>query len=592
MLYFLFKPHKKLLAIYLLLLIIFSAMDVFRVALIYPIINYGLNVNENVSFFTHFFQYMIPEGINPFLAAALLLAVMTVLVAFLEILVAYLASITYSTVRDTTDRRVFTVLRNKPYAYFAKHKQGDLVYIGQVAVDQTGNTIYNFVLLIQNLFLCIFYFSFIFFVSVEGSIVVLLLGLTIIIIIKMTIFTKIYHHSSLLNKAGKTKTVIYNEFISGIKSIFITDSFVFWTRKYDAAVNNLFRSNTKVQYLQKIPGIVNNFIMFIAIALGAIGLFFFTGGNFLPYIGTFGIFLLAIYRIVPALNACQTYYGSILRYLPGMESVYRLLREEENNPEPGKEPLNKEFEFHNQISFRNVNFRYNEELNNTINDLSFDIQKNSKIAIVGNSGAGKTTIANLIALLYEPTSGEILVDGTNIRDFNKSGYLRNLGYLGQETFIFHDTIRENIRFGLDCTDDEIIETAKLADAHDFIRATSDGYNTVIGDQGIKLSGGQRQRVAIARILLRKPKILVLDEATSSLDNRSEQRVMDAIDRISQDMTVITIAHRLSTVQNADMIYVMKDGRICESGTHKELIANEREYYHLYKKQSDSDERKK
>nr|WP_321353471.1 ABC transporter ATP-binding protein [uncultured Methanoregula sp.] len=587
MLYFLFKPHKKLLVTYLLVLILFSAMDVFRVALIYPIINYGLNVNENISFFTRIFQFIIPMGINPFLAAAILLAVMTILVAIVEVLVAYLASLTYTTVRDTTDRRVFTTLRNKPFGYFAKHKQGDLVYIGQIAVDQTGNTIYNFVLFIQNLFLCLFYLSFIFLVSLEGSIIVILLGFTFIFLIKMTIFTKIYHHSSLLNKAGKTKTVIYNEFISGIKSIFITDSFDFWTRKYDTAVKNLFKSNTKVQYLQRIPSIINNFIMFLVIAVGAIGLYYFTGGNFLPYIGTFGIFLLAIYRIVPALNACQTYYGSILRFLPGVESVYLLLKEGENLSEEGKNELKKDFEFHNQISFKNVNFRYNEGLKNTINDLSFDIQKNSKIAIVGNSGAGKTTVANLLALLYEPTTGEILVDGIKIKNFNKSGYLRNLGYLGQETFIFHDTIRENIRFGLDCTDEKIVESAKLADAHDFIMATSEGYNTIIGDQGIKLSGGQRQRIAIARILLRNPKILVLDEATSSLDNRSEQRVMDAIDRVSKDMTVITIAHRLSTVQNANVVYVMKDGRICESGDHKELIKKGGEYYQLYTKQSDS-----
>ena len=173
--------------------------------------------------------------------------------------------------------------------------------------------------------------------------------------------------------------------------------------------------------------------------------------------------------------------------------------------------------------------------------------------------------------MYQPTSGKILVDNINLNEFRYSDYLRRLGYLGQETFIYHDSIKENIRFGLNCTDDEIIEAAKLADAHEFIKSTSEGYNTIVGDQGIKLSGGQRQRIAIARIILRKPEILLLDEATSSLDNRAEQRVMEAIDRISKDMTVIIIAHRLSTVKNADVIYVLKDGEIIESGKHEELL---------------------
>ena len=169
---------------------------------------------------------------------------------------------------------------------------------------------------------------------------------------------------------------------------------------------------------------------------------------------------------------------------------------------------------------------------------------------------------------------------------DRSDYLSHLGYLGQETFVYHDTIRENISFGLECTEEEIIEAAKLADAHGFIVDTRDGYETVIGDQGLKLSGGQRQRIAIARIILRKPRILLLDEATSSLDNLSEQRIMESVDRLSENMTVIIIAHRLSTIQDADMIYVMKDGLIVESGSHMMLMNKKGEYYTLYTHQEE------
>jgi len=299
--------------------------------------------------------------------------------------------------------------------------------------------------------------------------------------------------------------------------------------------------------------------------------------------------LFALYRLLPSVSGCQTQFASITQSLPALESVYDTLQEGKTDDSKQNKINTKSFVFNKLISFQNVFFRYSAGLDDTINNFSFTIKKNTKIAIVGNSGAGKTTIANLLALLYQPTAGKILVDGTDLNEFNPSEYLKTLGYLGQETFVYHDTIKENIRFGLDCNEEDIIEAAKLADAHEFIMATSEGYDTIIGDQGMKLSGGQRQRVAIARVILRKPEILLLDEATSSLDNISEQRVMESVDRISENMTVIIIAHRLSTVQNADVIYVLKDGMVYESGTHKELLEEEGEYFNLYMNQSDKRE---
>jgi len=585
MLYYLFRPHRKLLVIYLISLIVFSFVDVFRVFLIYPIINFGLNVNQSSNFIDKIYQLFNPDDLNSFLASAFMLAIVSIITAGIEVGVSYLGSKTYANIRDAIDRSFFKTLKNQPYEYFAKHKQGDILYIGQQAVDQTGIAVLSFIVFIQNILLCLFYLSFIFLISFKLSAIVLIFGAIYTFFVKDTIFSRIYERSLILNNLGRAKSVLYNEFILGIKTIFITDSIDFWNGNYNNAVDKLKSNYLVVIFLQRLPAAANNLMIFLIISLGAVGLFYLTNGHILSYMGIFGTFLLALYRILPALNASQSLYGSITQQLPAIEVVYNFLQEKSDVTAYRNDASKRSFLFQNSITFKNVFFRYNDTQKYTIKNLSFKIKKNTKTAIVGNSGAGKTTIANLLALLYQPTSGEILVDDINLNKFKYSDYLKRLGYLGQETFIYHDSIKENIRFGLDCTDDEIVEAAKLADAHEFIKLTTKGYNTIIGDQGIKLSGGQRQRIAIARIILRKPDILLLDEATSSLDNRAEQRIMEAIDRISKDMTVIIIAHRLSTVKNADVIYVLKDGEIIERGKHEELLELRCEYYKLYNKSS-------
>ena len=415
------------------------------------------------------------------------------------------------------------------------------------------------------------------------------LGAFYAFVVKKQLFSRVYRNGSLLTASLRQKSVVYQEFISGIKTIFITGSVAAWKQKYDSAVDVLFKAYLNVTALNKIPSMANDFIMFSIIACGGVLLYLITGGDFLPYVGTFGVFMLGLYRMVPTLTQAQSNITSIIQYLPSMELVYQTLTEEDNPADISEKSAVKKFSFNDRIEFSNVSFRYNDTLENTIHSLSFSVKKNTRVAIVGSSGSGKTTTANLLALLYKPTSGTISVDGTDLQEIDPADYLRALGYIGQETFVYHDTIKENIKFGLDVSDDDVIRAAKLADADGFIMETPDGYDTIIGDQGIKLSGGQRQRVAIARIILRKPQILLLDEATSSLDNISEKKIMESIEKLSENMTVITIAHRLSTIQNADVIYVMKHGEIAEFGSHEELMAKKGVYYGLYLSQGSASE---
>ncbi|UUX91652.1 ABC transporter ATP-binding protein [Methanoplanus endosymbiosus] len=582
---YLFSPFKKIIALYLIAVIILSFLEVFRISLVYPIINYGLGVENQPKLLDAFYDFLIPSSVDPFLAAAFLLLITTLIIAGFYAVVAYAGAYLFATVRDSLDRRVFDTIQSRPYSFFASKKQGDLLYIGQGAVTESGMAINQFVELLRNALLSLLYLLFLFYLSFWLTIGVMVLGAVYAFFVKQQLFSRVYRNSGELNRSLMEKSVVYQEFISGIKTMFITGSVGVWKKKYESSINSLLKAYLNVNALSKIPSIANDFIMFSIIALGGILLYFFTGGNFIPYIGIFGTFMLALYRLVPSLTAVQSNLSALVQYLPALEMVYNILSEDELNKSRLSDNSGKsqklKFSFEKKIEFHDLSFRYDSTKENTIQNLSLEVNKNTKVAIVGSSGSGKTTAANLLALLYKPSSGGIFVDGVNLNDIDHSDYLRHLGYIGQETFVYHDTIKENIRFGLDCSDKDIINAAKLADAHGFIMEAGEGYDTIIGDQGIKLSGGQRQRIAIARIILRKPEILLLDEATSSLDNISEQKIMESVEKLSINMTVITIAHRLSTIQNADLICVLKDGRLVESGSHEDLMELKGVYWNLY-----------
>jgi len=579
---YLFSPFKKMLALYLLTVIVLSGLEVFQVSLIYPIINYGLGVQNQPKLLDTFYNHLLPSSLNPFIASSILLLLVTVVVSVFYGIVVYRGAYVYSSVRDSLDRRVFDRITKNQYSYFAGKKQGDLLYIGQGAVADATSALGAIISFIQDSITSLFYLLFIFYLSFWLTVGIIIIGLVYTLLVKKYLLSKIFRLSSELTKAFMEKSVVYQEFISGIKTIFITDSLGVFKSKYDSAVNKLLNIYTNLYALNKVPSIINELIMFSTISVGAILLYFFTGGNFITYIGIFGTLMVALYRLIPSVNLAQSDFSLIVQSLPALNLLYGELIAE-SSKEYTESPGNKKrkFSFENKIEFREVSFGYPGAHQDTIHNLSFEIGKNKKVAIVGNSGSGKTTMANLLALLYKPGKGGIFVDGVNINEFDHADYLRSLGYIGQETFIYHDTIKENIRFGLDRSDQEIIEAAKLADAHDFTMKTDQGYNTIVGDQGLKLSGGQRQRIAIARIILRNPDILLLDEATSSLDNISEKKIIDSVQQLSKNMTVITIAHRLSTVQDADVIHVMRDGEIVESGTHDTLMAMKGEYYQLY-----------
>ena len=238
------------------------------------------------------------------------------------------------------------------------------------------------------------------------------------------------------------------------------------------------------------------------------------------------------------------------------------------------------------IQFRNVVFRYREDHDEVLRNLSLDIQAGEYIALVGSSGVGKTTLCSLVPRFYDVSDGEVLLDGIDVRNIRLSSLRRNIGIVQQDVYLFTGTILENIRYGKpDASREEIIQAAQKANAHDFIMKLPNGYDSFIGQRGVKLSGGQKQRISIARVFLKNPPILIFDEATSSLDNESEKVIQDSLEALAANRTTIVIAHRLSTIRNAKRIVVLTENGIEEQGAHEELLARNGKYEHLYNMQS-------
>lgn len=235
-----------------------------------------------------------------------------------------------------------------------------------------------------------------------------------------------------------------------------------------------------------------------------------------------------------------------------------------------------------RVTFKDVSFKYEEDLDNVLSNVTLNVDKGEYVALVGSSGAGKTTLCSLIPRFYEVSSGEIKIDGVDIRDIKLKNLRQNIGVVQQDVYLFVGTVKDNIRYGKpDATDEEIIEAAKNANAHEFIMELPDGYNTYIGQRGVKLSGGQKQRLSIARVFLKNPPILIFDEATSALDNESEKVVQESLEKLAKNRTTFVIAHRLSTIRNAERIIVLTENGIEEQGTHEELMALNGIYKGLY-----------
>lgn len=315
--------------------------------------------------------------------------------------------------------------------------------------------------------------------------------------------------------------------------------------------------------------------VFNVIVLIAGGLFLYNNvinfGDYSAFIVSVNLFLSPVKTLIQFMEQYQNGVTGFERFLEIMDS-------EPEKEKSGSKELSKA---EGHIQLKNVTYNYNEE-GDVLKNVSLDIKKGSTFALVGPSGGGKTTICHLIPHFYNVESGEIFIDGTEIHDITNDSLRRNIGIVQQDVYLFNSSIRENILYGrLDATDEEVVEAAKRANIHEYIMSLEKGYDTVIGERGVRLSGGQKQRLSIARVFLKNPPILILDEATSALDNTTEILIQKALDELCKGRTTLVVAHRLSTIKNADEIAVISEGEVAEQGTHEELIAKNGIYKSLY-----------
>lgn len=478
----------------------------------------------------------------------------------------------------------YSRLHELPMSYFKRERVGNLIsrIMNDVAFIQTSISA-TFMNAIR-----------------EPLSIVVFLGIAVSISWKLTIFAfiilpfsmaiiswignKLRKQSSIIQQKVADITSIIQETISGVKIVkaFVREDYE--NKKFTKETDNFFRLMLKITRTRNLAAPITETLSVIV----GVGIVFY-GGSLVLEDGSlkaseFLGFLFAIFQLMPPIKELSTVNNRIQESAAAGDRIFEVIDTEPDIKNiPNCKPINR---FEESIRFENVSFMYEDGEEKVLNDVSFEVPKKSILALVGPSGGGKSTLVDLIPRFFDPTGGSILIDGIDIKNYC-IGDLRSLiGIVTQETILFNESIRNNIAYGShEIPLERIEEAAKVANAHDFIMELPEGYNTNIGERGVKLSGGQRQRIAIARALLKNPEIMIFDEATSALDNESELLVQEAIERLMQNRTVLVIAHRLSTIRNASNILVLDRGSIVQQGTHEQLIDdNTGLYYKFYQMQ--------
>lgn len=595
-------PYKKYLVLTVVFNILSAILNIFSFLAIMPILKILFKIDTTdqhpvllelgsadiKDVLTNNMNYYVYQMIDA-LGASTTLLVIGLFLAFMTFLKTgayFLSSATIIPIRTGVVRDIRNQLYRKitslPLGFFSEERKGDIIARMSGDVQEVESSIMSSLdMLFKNPILIIFYFATLLLISWQ-------LTLFTLVIVPIMGWFMGFVGRKLKAKSIKAQSMwsdtmsLVEETLGGLRIVKAFCAEEKMNRRFDA-INTSYREqvrrvNTRQQLAHPMSEFLGTVLIVIVLWFGGmlvLNNMTLSGPMFIYY-------LVMLYSIINPLKEFSKASYNIPKGLASMERVDKILKAE--NPIKEKADPVRIASFEHSIEFRNVSFRYGEKW--VLRDINLKIEKGKTVALVGQSGSGKSTLVDLIPRYYDTQEGQVLIDGVDVRDLCIHDLRMLIGNVNQEAILFNDSFYNNISFGVESTTQEQVErAARIANAHDFIMASEQGYDTNIGDRGGRLSGGQRQRVSIARAILKNPPILILDEATSALDTESERLVQDALEKLMKTRTTVAIAHRLSTIKNADEICVLHEGRIVERGSHDELMALNGYYRKLHDLQS-------